>query len=210
MKEKKPKKARPFDLKLFLIGKLRAATRKCPYFNQAKADRKIKVAVEYLEFATDGTKWLKSTILEEKFGYIVGEVVNTRIYKKASSRDRVMYCCAECGRLFFDYIELPKKKGGGTKKAAMLAIDHVEPVVSVTAGFVGWDQYIERMFNGKLQILCNYPGEIDGKPSCHHVKTKQEQEERAEVARRKDLTDAARNSNQVIVASETKQKGKKK
>jgi hypothetical protein len=207
MKEKKEKKARPFDLKLYLIGKLRAATRKCPYFNQAKSERKIKVSVEYTE-KEDGTKWLKSTILEEKFGYKVGDVVNTHIYKKAQSRDRVMYCCAECGKLFFDYVDLPKKKGG-LKKTSMLAIDHVEPVVSVIDGFAGWDVYIERMFNGKLQILCNYPGEIDGKPSCHHVKTKKEQEERAEVARRKDLTTAARNDNKVIVASETKSKGKK-
>ena len=84
-----------------------------------------------------------------------------------------MYRCKSCGRLFFDYEYLPTKKGG-LKKKAMVAIDHVEPIVDPARGFVGWDEYIKRMFEGELQVLCNYSGLRDGKPSCHYVKTAEE------------------------------------
>ncbi len=51
------------------------------------------------------------------------------------------------------------------KKAGKLLADHIEPVIEPRIGFEGWDIYIERMFNGKLQALC--------KP-CHSIKTKEE------------------------------------
>ena len=178
-KAKKAKKTRPFDLHTFLVGKLRSATRRCPPFNAVQAEAKIKVLSEYIE-KPDGTKWLKVVINEEKFGYSVGDELWIRVYKKLPSCDRVMFLCAACRKLFLSHEYLPKKKGGGLKKTSMTAIDHVDPVVGVE-GFVDWNLYISRMFEGALQILCNYSGERDGVQSCHHIKTKQEQEARQAV-----------------------------
>lgn len=159
---KKPKKSRPLDLHAYLVGKLRAATRKWPPFNQVKAASKVAVTAEYIETA-DG-KFLRATVAS------TGEVVLVPVHKQMQNRERVMYRCKECERLFFDYEYLPTKKGG-LKKTAMIAIDHVQPIVDPKVGFVDWDVYIKRMFEGELQVLCNYPGLRDGKPSCHHAKT---------------------------------------
>lgn len=51
----------------------------------------------------------------------------------------------------------------GTK--AKLFADHIDPVVDPQKGFQGWDVYIKRMFDGKLQAVC--------KP-CHAKKSKEE------------------------------------
>jgi ribosomal protein L44E len=52
-----------------------------------------------------------------------------------------------------------------------VAVDHVEPVVG-PEGFTTWDNYIERMFceANNLQVLCD---------SCHHLKTQEEKQLRA-------------------------------
>lgn len=52
--------------------------------------------------------------------------------------------------------------------------DHIEPVVDPVVGFTTWDVYVQRMFFGKLQALCD---------SCHKAKTKKEAGIRAEIKR---------------------------
>ena len=49
-------------------------------------------------------------------------------------------------------------------------VDHIEPVVSTTAGFTTWDAFIERLFCEKenLQVLCS---------PCHDIKTQKEKDE---------------------------------
>lgn len=53
--------------------------------------------------------------------------------------------------------------------------DHIEPVVAPGIGFTTWDNYITRMFTGKLQALCD---------TCHKAKTKAEAKIRAEAKRK--------------------------
>lgn len=79
-----------------------------------------------------------------------GKMVNVR-----SGRLAEHYRCSNCGEPF---------------PSTMVAVDHVEPVVS-TSGFTSWDSVISRLFCGVegLQVLCK---------ECHKVKTKQENEER--------------------------------
>lgn len=46
-------------------------------------------------------------------------------------------------------------------------VDHIDPVISPSTGFVSWDVYIERLFCEKdnLQVLCT---------TCHKEKSKKE------------------------------------
>jgi hypothetical protein len=76
---------------------------------------------------------------------------------------RVHFKCNKCGRFF-------KNKGGE------IAVDHIDPVVSIEDGFVNMDVYINRLFCtvDNLQVLCNYSGERDGLKSCHKIKTSEE------------------------------------
>jgi hypothetical protein len=76
---------------------------------------------------------------------------------------RVRYKCAKCGRYF--------KDGGGE-----IAVDHIEPVISLNDGFTNFDEYIKRLFcdQSNLQVLCNYKGEREGIKSCHKIKTAEE------------------------------------
>lgn len=57
-----------------------------------------------------------------------------------------------------------------------LFADHIEPVVSTGIGFVDWNTYIQRLFNGALQPLCE---------ACHKEKSKGETKERKETRKRK-------------------------
>lgn len=72
---------------------------------------------------------------------------------------RGRYACALCKQIV------------GRKE---IQIDHIEPVVDTTQGFVSWDEYIPRMFCEKkgYQVLC--------KP-CHKGKTKEENMKRREA-----------------------------
>lgn len=176
------KEERGFDTKNFLIGKLRSASRKVPVFNEALKAAKIAVKVEY----NDGDDFVTVTPLEGP----ARQSFKVSIHKKAQNRDRVMYRCAECGRLFFGQEWLPSKKG--LKKTNIMAIDHINPVVDPRTGFVDWNTYIERMFfmgAEGLQILCNYPGERDDKISCHHAKTAKEKGISAQAKRVRDIMD---------------------
>jgi hypothetical protein len=165
-------KRQEFNLDNFLIGKLRAASRKYPNFNEAKKLAKVPVKVEYCE----GDDFVTVYPLDKSM-----PPFKVKVHKKAQNRERVMYKCAHCGRLFFDYEFLPKKKGG-VKKTSMVAIDHIEPVVPTDSDKISWDDYIDRLFCpvSNLQVLCNYPGEYNGVKSCHAIKTKAEQQERKE------------------------------
>ena len=162
--------AKELDFKNFLIGKLRAASRKWPPYNEAKKKAKVNVTVVFCE--EDMTLTAVPDTGEPSF--------TITVYKKAQNRERVAYRCASCGRLFFEYEYLPFKSGklkGKLKKTNIIATDHIEPVVSLD-GFSDWNTFIQRLFFGKLQILCNYPGERNGKKSCHHIKTAKENEVR--------------------------------
>jgi hypothetical protein len=157
-----------FRLKEYLIGKLRSATRGHPRFTEAKQKAKVNVKVVCSE---DGTS---VAVYPEK-----GKPFKVKVYKKMQNRERVMFRCAECGKLFFDYMYLPTKKKGKFKKTKMVAIDHCSPVIPADGiGFTTWDNYISRLFDGELQILCSYPGELEGIKSCHAKKTKSENEQR--------------------------------
>jgi len=167
-----------FRLKEFIVGKLRAATRKFPSFNEAKKLAKVNVRVEY----NNGDSFL--TVFPEN-----GDPFSVSVHKKAQNRERVMYRCAMCGKLFFDYMYLINKKGV-IKKMSMLAIDHVNPVVPVDRDHISWDDYITRLFCdvSNLQVLCNFKGEYNGERSCHSKKTKKEQQERAAHRAQKKCT----------------------
>ena len=78
---------------------------------------------------------------------------------EATGKDNLHYKCAACSNLF---------------KNADVQVDHINPVVSVEDGFVGWDVYMERMFcevDG-LQVLCK---------TCHSIKTANERKVRKET-----------------------------
>lgn len=73
---------------------------------------------------------------------------------KETGRIAQHYKCAGCGEEY---------------AGSSVQCDHIEPVVSPTKGFNGWDEYIERMFCGPegLQCLCE---------TCHQLKTLSEKE----------------------------------
>lgn len=68
---------------------------------------------------------------------------------------------------------------GKTKKK--LFADHISPVVDPLVGFVDWNMYIDRMFNGELQSLCE---------KCHKAKSKEEAGVRAKARKARKLNDA--------------------
>lgn len=59
-------------------------------------------------------------------------------------------------------------------------LDHIDPIVDPTTGFIGWDSYVERLFcevDG-FQVLCD---------TCHDSKTMTERELRKQYRKlRKD------------------------
>lgn len=57
-------------------------------------------------------------------------------------------------------------------------IDHIEPVVLPSEGFVSWDRYYQRLYTSasNLQALCE---------PCHKRKTKAESKERRERRKKK-------------------------
>ncbi len=60
-----------------------------------------------------------------------------------------------------------------------LYADHISPVVDTSTGFTTWDNYIDRLFNGALQPLCEV---------CHKDKSNKEAKERKEARKlRKEM-----------------------
>lgn len=73
-------------------------------------------------------------------------------YNKDGSRakvDAVQYLCATCNVW---------------TKSTAVSVDHIEPVIDVTVGFVDWNTYIGRLFCGpeNLSVKCK---------TCHEAKT---------------------------------------
>ena len=77
-------------------------------------------------------------------------------------RSRNKYKCASCGGVF-------RKKE--------INVDHIEPVVNPSEGFVGFESYVRRLLTpvSGLQVLCI---------PCHQKKTAEEAGDRAETRRR--------------------------
>lgn len=153
------KKKKEFNFHQFLVSVLRASFKKTPMYKAALDAAKE----EYFEPSKTG-----------------------------KPMRRVRYICAECGRRFREYLVVPpgqkpsdvglildpKSKQNLKKKFKMIAVDHVDPIINPSTGFAGWGEYIEKLYYGRLQVLCNYPGEMDGEKSCHYKKT---QDERARL-----------------------------
>jgi len=77
----------------------------------------------------------------------------------ATGRIAMHYMCAVCKKDF---------------PAKQVQVDHIKPVVDLKAGFVSWDEFINRLLcEAKgLQVLC--------KP-CHNVKSGKERGKRARL-----------------------------
>jgi 5-methylcytosine-specific restriction endonuclease McrA len=69
-----------------------------------------------------------------------------------SKKDAVQYCCNACGQW---------------TKSTAVAVDHITPVIDVQAGFVDWNQFVDRLFcdASNLQVICD---------TCHNAKTQGE------------------------------------
>lgn len=66
---------------------------------------------------------------------------------KKARVDRGLYRCSMCGESF---------------KRDDIHIDHITPVVDPSQGFIGWDDFIEKLFceEEQFQILCKYDHEV--------------------------------------------------
>jgi len=95
--------------------------------------------------------WMKNTLRRAFFRYWE----RTKALQ-AARVDRGLYRCAAC-------LKVDKIKGHH--------IDHIDPVVDPKVGFIGWDEYIKRLFcsASNLQLLCK---------ACHDIKTDKERQER--------------------------------
>ena len=80
---------------------------------------------------------------------------------KAARVSRGLYLCAGCHR----EVEASIKVDG--RRIKNIHVDHINPIVDPSVGFVSWDVLIERMFceADNLQALCN---------ECHTTKTNEE------------------------------------
>jgi len=86
-----------------------------------------------------------------KFAALKNAYVGKRKNKR-TNREASHYECASCGKFF---------------PATEVDVDHIDPVVSLSEGFVNWDTYINRLYcpASNLQILCK---------TCHKKKTTSE------------------------------------
>lgn len=80
---------------------------------------------------------------------------------KDSRVGRGEYLCAGCKQI------VPATTKVGGKRVKNVHVDHIEPIVDPSVGFVSYDVLIERMFceAPNLQVLCN---------DCHTIKTDKE------------------------------------
>jgi len=95
--------------------------------------------------------------------------------KKLARVDVGRYVCAECGTV--GPATLPPDSGQ-SRRRNNAAVDHIDPVVSPTTGFVDWNTYIDRMFlelEG-YQVLCY---------KCHGAKTRDERQVRTSMRKKK-------------------------
>lgn len=122
-------------------------------------------------------------------GYILHHIrLAWRYYSEARKKCLKATSCAICGRSRSDLLEDNSKrvvsrrisKSAGPKGKSPLVADHIEPVVDPEQGFAGWDEYVNRMFGGRLQPLCH---------NCHRIKTAGEAKERKACRSQKKLED---------------------
>jgi 5-methylcytosine-specific restriction endonuclease McrA len=66
-----------------------------------------------------------------------------------AKKDAVQYRCNACGQW---------------SPSTKVAVDHISPVIDVQAGFVDWNQFVDRLFcdASNLQVICD---------TCHDAKT---------------------------------------
>jgi 5-methylcytosine-specific restriction endonuclease McrA len=96
---------------------------------------------------------------------------------KDARSQRGFYICAGCKQ------EVPATTKVSGKRVKNVHVDHIEPIVDPTVGFVSYDVLIERMFceAPNLQVLCN---------DCHTIKTDAEKAlAKQRRAKQKDLDD---------------------
>ncbi len=97
------------------------------------------------------------------------------ILKKART-SRGVYRCVGYARAEHDVPRSMEKRNN-------IFVDHIDPIISPTLGFRGWDETIPRMFCEEegLQLLCK---------DCHTLKTKEERDERTAAKRAASANDA--------------------
>jgi hypothetical protein len=80
---------------------------------------------------------------------------------KAAKVSRGVYLCNVCKQ------EVPVSHVVNGKRRKNIMVDHCNPVVDPTTGFVDWNQFIENLFceQDNLQAICS---------ACHDLKTKAE------------------------------------
>ena len=94
---------------------------------------------------------------------------------RASRIGRGTYLCAGCGQ------EVPASIKVNGRRVKNVHVDHIEPIVDPSVGFVSYDVLIERMFceAPNLQVLCS---------DCHTTKTDEEKAlAKARRAKEKEL-----------------------
>lgn len=137
-----------FDLRSFLIGKLRSLYKLTPAYAAVRKAAEVLVDVPLKNGKTRQLKHFRCAHCNRLF------------------RDKgVQEVVAEDGTI--------QKR----KFRAQIAVDHILPVVGL-AGWDDYNGFIERHFLGKVQVLCNYSKKekhlYGGVDSCHYTKTKAE------------------------------------
>lgn len=86
---------------------------------------------------------------------------NTTLQKARVSKGN--YLCAGCKQV----VPVTVKKDN--KRVRNVFVDHIDPIVSPSEGFISWDKVIERMFCEEegFQVLCD---------QCHKQKTSKERQ----------------------------------
>lgn len=74
-----------------------------------------------------------------------------------------VYLCKGCGQ------EVPVTVKKDNKRVRNVFVDHIDPIIDPSEGFVSWDKVIERMFceGDGFQVLCS---------ECHKQKTSEERQ----------------------------------
>lgn len=109
----------------------------------------------------------RSPVIREVLFKVRREVARYNKDGNRSKKDAVQYLCNVC-----------KNYVGST----MVTVDHIEPVVSVTDGFIDLQTFKDRLFCAaeNLQVICD---------TCHNVKTQSERISRLLLQYGKELDD---------------------
>ncbi len=98
----------------------------------------------------------RSPIVREMMWKVRREVPKFNKDGGRAKKDAVQYQCNVCSTW---------------TKSTAIAVDHIEPVIDVTDGFIDWNTFVQRLFCGpeNLQVICD---------DCHQKKTNQERFDR--------------------------------